>query len=108
AIVASLVNAEVLIILSDIDGLYSDDPHKNQDAEIISVVDKIDEAIENIAGGAGSSLGSGGMATKIQAARIATTAGVDMIIMNGRNPEDLYKLFDGEQIGTYFPAIKNN
>ena len=107
AIVASIVDAEVLIILSDIDGLYSEDPHKNQDAEIISVVNQIDGYIETIAGGAGSSLGSGGMATKINAAKIATAAGVDMIIMNGRNPEDLYRLFDGEQIGTYFPAIKS-
>ena len=107
AIVASIVGAEVLIILSDIDGLYSKDPHKNQDAEMISVVSEIDDNIEHLAGGAGSNLGSGGMATKITAAKIATTAGVDMIIMNGRNPEDLYKLFDGEQIGTYFPAVKS-
>ena len=70
----------------------------------IPVVDEIDGYIEQIAGGAGSSLGSGGMATKINAARIATAAGVDMIIMNGKNPEDLYRLFDGEEIGTYFPA----
>lgn len=107
AIVASIVGAEVLIILSDIDGLYSKDPHKNQDAEMISVVSEINDSIENLAGGAGSNLGSGGMATKITAAKIATTAGVDMIIMNGKNPEDLYKLFDGEQIGTYFPAVKS-
>ncbi|MDE6657808.1 MAG: glutamate 5-kinase, partial [Oscillospiraceae bacterium] len=100
AIVASIVGAEVLIILSDIDGLYSEDPHKNQDAKMISVVNQIDDSIEHLAGGAGSNLGSGGMATKITAAKIATTAGVDMIIMNGRNPEDLYRLFDGEQIGT--------
>ncbi|MDE6005270.1 MAG: glutamate 5-kinase [Oscillospiraceae bacterium] len=107
AIVASIVGAEVLIILSDIDGLYSEDPHKNQDAKMISVVNQIDDSIEHLAGGAGSNLGSGGMATKITAAKIATTAGVDMIIMNGRNPEDLYRLFDGEQIGTYFPAVKS-
>lgn len=107
AIVASIVGAEVLIILSDIDGLYSEDPHKNQNAEMISVVSQIDDSIEHLAGGAGSNLGSGGMATKITAAKIATTAGVDMVIMNGRNPEDLYRLFDGEQIGTYFPAMKS-
>ena len=103
AIVASIAGAEALIILSDIDGLYSEDPHENENAEIISVVEQIDE---HIAGGAGSKLGSGGMATKINAAKIATAAGVDMIIMNGRNPEDLYRLFDGEPIGTYFPAVK--
>lgn len=107
AVVASIAGAELLIILSDIDGLYSEDPHKNENASIIPVVECIDTHIEEIAGGAGSSLGSGGMATKINAAKIATAAGVDMIIMNGRNPEDLYRLFDGEQLGTYFPAIRN-
>lgn len=107
AVVASIAEAEVLIILSDIDGLYSQDPHENQNAEIIPVVQQIDESIESIAGGAGSNLGSGGMSTKINAARIATSAGIDMIIMNGRNPEDLYRLFDGELLGTYFPAIQS-
>ena len=106
AIVASIAGAEALIILSDIDGLYSTDPHKDQSAKIIPVVPEINQYIEEIAGGAGSSFGSGGMATKINAAKIATTAGVDMLIMNGKNPEDLYKLFDGEEIGTYFPASK--
>ena len=107
AVVASIAGADLLIIMSDIDGLYSEDPHKNENAEIIPVVECIDSHIEAIAGGAGSSLGSGGMATKINAAKIATAAGVDMIIMNGRNPDDLYRLFDGEQLGTYFPAIRN-
>ena len=106
AVVASIAGAEALIILSDIDGLYSEDPHRNENARIIPVVEHIDERIEQIAGGAGSGLGSGGMATKITAAKIATAAGVDMIIMNGRDPEDLYRLFDGEQIGTWFPAIR--
>ena len=104
AMVASIAGAEALIILSDIDGLYSSDPHHDPDAKIIPVVREIDSYIEGIAGGAGSALGSGGMSTKINAARIATDAGVDMIIMNGKNPEDLYRLFDGEEIGTYFPA----
>ena len=102
--VASIAGAQALIILSDIDGLYDGDPHNNPDAKIIPVVEEIDGYIEKIAGGAGSSLGSGGMATKINAAKIATAAGVDMIIMNGKNPEDLYRLFDGEELGTYFPA----
>ncbi len=105
AVVASIAGAELLIILSDIDGLYSEDPHRNENAQIIPVVECIDQHIEEIAGGAGSSLGSGGMATKINAAKIATAAGVGMIIMNGKNPEDLYRLFDGEQLGTLFPAI---
>ena len=104
AIVASIAGAEALIILSDIDGLYSSDPRKDENAQIIPVVEEIDGYIEDIAGGAGSGLGSGGMATKINAARIATSAGVDMVIMNGKNPEDLYKLFDGEPMGTCFPA----
>lgn len=106
AVVASIAGAEALIILSDIDGLYDSDPHTNPDAKIIPVVEEIDGYIEKIAGGAGSSLGSGGMATKINAAKIATAAGVDMVIMNGKNPEDLYRLFDGEELGTYFPAKK--
>lgn len=104
AVVASIAGADTLIIMSDIDGLYSDDPRRNPDAKIIPVVEKIDENIEKIAGGAGSSLGSGGMATKINAAKIATAAGVDMVIMNGANPDDLYRLFDGEPLGTWFPA----
>ena len=104
AVVASIAGAEALIILSDIDGLYSSDPRKDEQASIIPVVEEIDSSIEAIAGGAGSGLGSGGMITKINAARIAKAAGVDMLIMNGRDPEDLYRLFDGEQIGTYFPA----
>ncbi len=107
AVVASIAGAQVLVILSDIDGLYSEDPHHNSNAKIIPVVECIDQHIEEIAGGAGSSLGSGGMATKINAAKIATAAGVDMIIMNGKNPEDLYRLFDGEDLGTLFPANKN-
>ena len=106
AVVASIAGAEALIILSDIDGLYDSDPHTNPDAKIIPVVEEIDGYIEKIAGGAGSALGSGGMATKINAAKIATAAGVDMLIMNGKNPEDLYRLLDGEEIGTYFPAKK--
>ena len=106
AVVADIAGAEALIILSDIDGLYDSDQKQHPDAKIIPVVEEIDGYIEQIAGGAGSSLGSGGMATKINAARIATASGVDMIIMNGRNPEDLYRLFDGEPLGTYFPAKK--
>lgn len=104
AIVASIAGADALIVLSDINGLYSADPHKDADAKIIPVVEQIDGYVETIAGGAGSSLGSGGMATKINAARIASAAGVDMIIMNGKDPENLYRLFDGEQLGTWFPA----
>ncbi len=102
AIVASLADAELLLILSDIDGLYDDDPHKNPDAKPIHVVEEITEEIEMAAGGAGSGLGTGGMSTKINAAKIANEAGIDMVIMNGRDPEKLYNLFENEEIGTIF------
>ena len=104
ATVAAAVGADLLVILSDINGLYSADPRTNADAQVIREVHKIDEHIEQMAGGAGSALGSGGMATKINAAKIATEAGVDMVIMNGRDPEQLYALFDGEPVGTHFMA----
>ncbi len=104
AMVATIADADLLIILSDIDGLYPADPHTNPDAEVIPIVKKIDEHIMRMAGGAGSSLGTGGMATKINAAKIATEAGIDMIIMNGRDPENIYDLFDNKDIGTVFLA----
>lgn len=101
---AVAVDADLLVILSDINGLYSADPRKHEDAEVIRVVDKIDERIVQMAGGAGTSFGTGGMTTKINAAKIATENGVDMVIMNGRDPEQLYGLFDGEPVGTHFLA----
>ncbi len=104
AIVASLSRADLLLILSDIDGLYDDDPRKNPDAKPIHVVDRITPEIEQAAGGAGSSLGTGGMSTKINAAKIACEAGIDMVIMNGKNPELLYELFEDKDIGTIFKA----
>ncbi len=104
ALVASLSGADLLLILSDINGLYSDDPHKNPDAEAISVVEEITPEIEKIAGGAGSGFGTGGMSTKINAAKIAVEAGIDMVIMNGKNPELLYDLFENKEIGTIFLA----
>lgn len=102
AIVAKLAKADLLVILSDIDGLYDSDPHKNPNAKLIPVVTEIDTHIEEIAGGAGSVLGTGGMATKINAAKIANEAGIDMIIMNGNNPERLYGLFENDETGTIF------
>ncbi|MGN0613777.1 MAG: glutamate 5-kinase [Porcipelethomonas sp.] len=102
AIVAKLAKADLLIILSDIDGLYDSDPRKNPDARLIPVVTEIDSHIEEAAGGAGSALGTGGMATKINAAKIANEAGIDMIIMNGNNPEKLYGLFENDETGTIF------
>lgn len=102
AIVAETANADLLIILSDIDGLYDSDPHKNPDAKLIPVVTRIDDHIEGAAGGAGSMFGTGGMITKINAARIANNAGIDMIIMNGNNPDKLYDLFENNPSGTVF------
>lgn len=104
AIVASLAKADLLIILSDIDGLYSSDPHKSDNARLIPVVTEISSYIENIAGGSGSNLGTGGMTTKINAGKIATEAGIDMVIMNGANPEKLYDLFEDKSVGTLFLA----
>lgn len=102
AIVAKLVRADMLVLLSDIDGLYTSDPHKNTDAVLIPVVKEITPDVLALAGGVGSSLGSGGMATKLKAASIAMNAGIDMVIANGENPEVLYDLFDGKQVGTKF------
>ncbi len=104
ALVASLSGADLLLILSDIDGLYTDDPHTNSEAEPISVVEEITPEIETLAGGAGSELGTGGMSTKINAAKIASEAGIDMVIMNGKDPELLYDLFEDKEIGTIFLA----
>ncbi|SHM52940.1 glutamate 5-kinase [Ruminococcus flavefaciens] len=104
ALVAELSGADLLLILSDIDALYDDDPRSNPDAKPIPVVEKITPEIEAVAGGAGTSLGTGGMSTKINAAKIATRAGIDMIIMNGKDPEKLYDLFEDKEIGTLFKA----
>lgn len=106
AIVATITKAELLIILSDIDGLYDNDPHKCNDACLIPVVTEITSDIERIAGGAGSAFGTGGMATKINAAKIANGAGIDMVVMNGNNPNLLYDLFEDKSIGTVFLAKK--
>ena len=104
AIISTVLKADLLIIMSDRDGLYSSDPRSNPDATLIPVVEKITDEIHNLAGGAGTKLGTGGMKTKINAAEIANAAGIDMIIMNGSNPEKLYDLFDGKPIGTLFNA----
>lgn len=102
AIVAVSVKADVLILLSDIDGLYTCDPHKCADAKLIERVDKITPDIVALGGGKGSELGTGGMATKIRAAQIATENGCDMIIINGEKPELLYEITDGKSVGTRF------
>jgi glutamate 5-kinase len=102
AVVAQLVNADLLVLLSDIDGLYSADPKKDPTATLIPVVEEITPEIMALAGGAGSSLGSGGMATKLKAAQLATNAGIDMVIANGETPEVLYDLLEDKSVGTRF------
>lgn len=102
AMVAKHSQADLLVLLSDINGLYTADPHKNPDAELISVVEEITPEIEALAGGAGSTLGTGGMATKLSAAHIATEAGVEMVIANGANPLLLYDIVEGKPVGTRF------
>ena len=104
ALVAELSEADLLLILSDIDALYDDDPHTNPEAKPITYVEKITPEIEKVAGGAGSSLGTGGMSTKINAGKIASNAGIDMVIMNGKNPDLLYDLFEDKELGTFFKA----
>ena len=104
--VAKIVDADLLIILSDIDGLFSANPREDESAVLIPVVDEINEDIYKIAGDKGSTRGTGGMVTKLHAAEIAVGAGIDTVIMNGENPEDIYRLLDGRQTGTLFKAKK--
>ncbi len=106
AYVAIACDADIIINLSDIDGLYSADPRKDPDAKLIGRVDKITDEIIAYAGGAGSERGTGGMLTKINAAKIATENGIPMIILNGENPRILYDILDGKHTGTYFAAKK--
>ena len=102
AIVAATVSADLLVLLSDIDGLYDGDPRKNPDAKLIPTVETVDERIVALGGGSGSSLGTGGMATKLLAAQIAVGAGCEMVIANGEKPELLYDIVAGKPIGTRF------
>lgn len=102
AIVATTVQADLLILLSDIDGLYTADPHKDLNAELIPEVRKLTPEVLALAGGNGSSLGTGGMVTKLRAARIATEAGIDMVIANGAQPEIVYSILEGDFVGTRF------
>ncbi len=104
ALVAIMSHSDMLVILSDIDGLFDGNPKDNPDAKLIPVVNEITDEIRGLAGGAGSGLGTGGMITKIHAAEIAMGAGIDMAILNGRNPSVLYDLFDGKDVGTIFTA----
>lgn len=104
--VANLCHADVLINLSDIDGLFDSDPRKNPDAKLVERVEDID-AILSFAGGAGTDRGTGGMEAKLTAAKMVTSNGIPMYIMNGSDPEILYRLLDGEHVGTYFVASRS-
>lgn len=109
AIVASLVGADLLILLSDIDGLYTDDPHKNPDAKLIDVVEQMEDSLYDMAkGSTGSDVGTGGMATKLNAAKIATSSGADMVIANGEDVSILHQMLDDNFKGTVFTANKND
>ena len=108
AVVAALIGADLLILLSDIDGLYTDDPRKNRDAKFISLVPEITgELLEMGKAEAGSDVGTGGMAAKLAAARIATDGGADMVIADAKQVEVLHRIMDGEEAGTLFLAHRN-
>lgn len=102
AIVAGLAGASKLILLSDIDGLYDKNPQKYKDAKLIPLVTRIDDSLRAIAEGAGTERGTGGMATKLHAAEIAGEHGIEMTIINGANPQLLYDVVEGKQVGTRF------
>ena len=104
AIVTALVEADLLILLSDIDGLFTDDPNRNPNAEFIEYVGHIDRDLEKMAKGAASDLGTGGMSTKLHAAQIATASGAEMIIANGRDMGVIHRIMGGEPIGTLFKS----
>ncbi len=105
--VAVSANAELLVILSDIDGLYTADPRTDPAARLIPCVPRLTPEIEALAGCPGSALGTGGMATKLRAARLTEQAGIEMVIANGADPSVLYRIFDGEPVGTRFLGGKD-
>lgn len=105
AMVACLIKADLLVLLTDIDGMYSGNPKTDPEAKRIPYVEKITEEVKALAGGAGSNRGTGGMATKVHAAEITTAEDIPCCIISGANPRNLYRLFDGEQMGTVFGTI---
>ncbi len=107
ATVAVLCNADLLINMSDVDGLYSADPRKDPNARFIDYVEELTEDIYSFGSGAGTSRGTGGMAAKLESAAYTTKHGIPMIILNGQSPEILYDVFDGDFVGTYFAAKEN-
>ena len=102
AIVSESVKADTLVLLPDLDGLYTADPHTHPEATLIEKITKIDESVLGLAGGSNSKQGTGGMVTKLHAAKICLGCGCDMIIANGDDPTNLYKIIDGESVGTKF------
>ena len=102
AIVAESVRADLLILLSDIDGLYTADPHKDPGAKLLEKVTVIDDSILNLAGVSSTKQGTGGMVTKLRAAQICLSCGCEMVIANGHDPENLYAILDGQNVGTRF------
>jgi len=109
AIVSSIIGADLLILLSDIDGLYTDDPNTNPNAKFIDYVEKLDDKTLNMGKSSSTSnVGTGGMAAKLVAAGIATSSGADMIITNGNDIDNLNKVLKGELIGTFFKSNKND
>lgn len=107
AYVAVLTDADLLLNLSDVDGLYDSDPRKNPDAKLISCVEQVTDEMTETAGGAGTERGTGGMSAKLKAAKIVTEAGIPMFVLDGSDPDILYRLMDGACVGTYFRARKN-
>ena len=107
AVVAALIGADLLILMSDIDGLFTDDPNTNPEAEFIDTVETLDEALLDMGkGSTGSKVGTGGMATKLTAARIATAAGTDMVIANGGDFHNIHRIVEGDKCGTLFVGRK--
>lgn len=108
AIVTSIIDADLLILLSDIDGLYTDDPNSNPDARFINQVDVIDDKLLNMGKStSGSGVGTGGMATKLKAAGIAVSSGADMVIANGNDIDNIAKIMSGADVGTLFVSCKD-
>ncbi|MDO4491696.1 MAG: glutamate 5-kinase [Lachnospiraceae bacterium] len=108
AVVAALIEADLLILMSDIDGMYTDDPRKNPDARFIETVEKLDDELMAMGKGSSTDVGTGGMATKLSAATIASASGTDMVIANGGDFHNIHRIIHGEQVGTLFLQDKKD
>ncbi len=109
SLVAALTGADLLILLSDIDGMYTDDPHKNKDAKLIRIIEKLEDKYSNMAKETtGSGIGTGGMNAKLHAAKVATASGADMVIANGKDVSVIHKIMEGRNYGTLFTADADN